>query len=143
MNQVLKNELQDKFGPLGIVAWSGCCRWGCTGSYDEFAKEEFESRENGIYYIRLHLSGMNYNSEVTSCGVSYCSKEGDPHQYLMEHWDDEIKLLVSFCQILGLGKGDYTITKPGNSNLNVMINFTPPLVLESVPESDSDNLHVR
>jgi hypothetical protein len=35
MNSTLERALEETFKPLGIVAFSRCCRWGCTGSYDE------------------------------------------------------------------------------------------------------------
>ena len=62
-NENLQHELERVFKPMGLVAYSNCCRWGCTGAYDE-DDAEFVPRNKGIYFIRLHLNGMNYRPEV-------------------------------------------------------------------------------
>lgn len=137
LNQELKDKLEDFFEPLGIVAWSGCCKWGCTGSYggDGQDIDEFKSRDNGIYYIKLHLSGMNYYPDVTSCYAAYCCEDKNKtHEYLMEHWEDEVKYLHRFCEILGLRTDEYEIEKPDSANVSIGIHFKRPIGLEPLPE---------
>ena len=35
LNKDLQSRLKEHFHPLGIVAYSNCCRFGCSGSYNE------------------------------------------------------------------------------------------------------------
>ena len=56
LNSQLRSKLRARFEPMGIVAYSGCCHWGCTGSYDEEV-DCFERRDRGVYYIKLYLGG--------------------------------------------------------------------------------------
>eukprot|EP00978_Attheya_sp_CCMP212_P008939 scaffold21097_cov49-Attheya_sp.AAC.5 len=42
-NERLQTESKVVFKPLGIVAYSNCCHWGCTGSYYE-TDDDFEVR---------------------------------------------------------------------------------------------------
>lgn len=140
INQELKDKLEKVFKPLGIVAWSGCCRWGCTGSYggDGQSEEEFKSRDNGIYYIRLHLDGMNYYPDVTSCYTSYCCEDEDKaYEYLMEHWKQEIKYLHWFCETLGLRTDEYEISKPESDKTAIGIHFKRSLGLDPLLEPES------
>lgn len=134
LNQDLKDRLEEEFSPIGLVAYSGCCRWGCTGSYGGDGQDDFEDRKNGIYYIRLHLEGMNYDAHPDSCYASYCAEEGDAHEYLMDHWDEEVRLIRKFCEILGLTKEDYTISKPPDARTTIGIHFNRPLNLDEVPD---------
>lgn len=137
-NGELKKKLKEKFYDKGIVAYSGCCRWGCTGSYGGDGQEDFNDRKNGIYYIRLHLDGMNYEEEVNNCYASYCSENGNDHQYLMDHWDEECEIIHDFCYILGIPKNEYQISKPKDITKKIGIHFNQPLKLEKVPEDDDD-----
>jgi hypothetical protein len=139
LNLRLKDALQEEFEPRGIVAYSGCCRWGCTGSYDEDS-ESFESRNKGIYYIRFHLSGMNYSETVESCAVSYCDTEnqGNAFAYLMDNWNAEVQVLQRFFEILGLQENQYRIVKPESARTAIMLYFNDPYQLEALPEDSDD-----
>lgn len=147
-NGDLKTALEREFKPLGIVAYSGCCRWGCTGSYggDGQSPEDFVSRDHGIYYIRFTLDGMNYNDSVTSCYASYCAPDGvDTYQYLVDNWDAESKILHRFCRVLGLSPDEYTLSLPDSINTKIGIHFTKPYLLQPSPPdpgtSDEESIH--
>lgn len=132
INGTLKRALHEEFGPRGIIAWSGCCRLGCTASYDEF-DDSFEFRkEPGLLFIRLHLSGMNYNTTPICCYATYSSLD-----YLNEHWEEERGLLETWCRIVGLEEGEYEINKPDVSTKAIEIRFNEPLRLED-PREESD-----
>lgn len=134
LNEDLQQALQDEFSPRGIVAYSCCCRWGCTGSYDEDDDEDFKVRESdGIYYIRLHLDGMNYNDKPTSCYASYGNFE-----YLMDHWEEECAIIAKWCEIVGLQPSEYVIEKPEHGRRGVGILFGKPLDLEEQPEESEE-----
>lgn len=135
LNRDLKKRLKKEFSPLGIVAYSGCCRWGCTGSYGGDGQCNFEDRKNGIYYIKLFLDGMNYDDDPRSCYVPYCvDGDGDAYEYLMNHWEEECRHLRKFCEILGLLKDEYTIIKPSNIKECICIRFHRSLHLEPMNE---------
>eukprot|EP00039_Didymoeca_costata_P008462 m.112615 g.112615 ORF g.112615 m.112615 type:complete len:184 (+) comp14094_c1_seq4:1006-1557(+) len=135
LNENLKKALQEEFKPKGIVAWSGCCRWGCTGSYDEDDHEwrENVSRDQGIFYIRLHLDGMNYRPDPESCWAYY-----QDFDYLTKNWNQERRFCEKFCEILGLSVGEYVIRQPTNSATAVCITFLKPLTLDPFPSRDED-----
>ena len=125
----LKKKLKEHFKPLGIVAYSGCCRWGCTGSYDEEDddfQERFEGNEGGIYYIQLFLCGMNYHREVSIVDVHYGS-----FGYLGNNWDRERQLIEDFCRIVGKPPSEYVINRPKSEVECITIAFSPPLNLEA------------
>ena len=121
INRYLKIALEEEFKPHGIVAFSTCCRWGCTGSYDEDDDYFFE-RNMGIYYIKLYLDGMNYEPSPKCCYVEY-----NDFDWLIENWVQERKILVRFCHILGLSETsnppDFTIEKPIDYNDSIKIQF--------------------
>ena len=122
-----QKELKAYFKPLGIVAYSGCCTWGCTGSYDEDDdfQERFEGDNGGIYYIQLYLCGMNYHKDVSEVAVHYGS-----FGYLMKNWEHERELLDEFCRIVGKSSNEYVINEPDSEVDCITITFTPPLGLE-------------
>ena len=93
LNRDLCKALEEHFRPKGVVAFSRCCRLGCTGTYGE--NPNFEEREKGIYFIRLHLAGMNYDPNPKDCYAHYVD-----FTYLMDNWDEERKLLTQFCRIV-------------------------------------------
>jgi hypothetical protein len=130
LNQDLQSRLEAEFKPKGIVAYSNCCRWGCTGSYDE-DDDEFVGRQQGIYYIRLHLNGMNYNPRPLAAYVQYSD-----HAYLIEHWDEESGFLKKWAEILGVKS--VTITKPADERQAVEVSFAVPLELEEEVGGDDD-----
>lgn len=133
INHELKEQLKEYFKPKGIVAYSCCCRWGCTGSYDE-DDDDFQVRDTaGIFYIRFHLDGMNYRQDPTWISAYY-----DDHSYLMEHWDEEVDLVDNFCRILGLQRGDYEINKPEDQSKCVGIILKAPVKLDPLPSFDED-----
>ena len=113
----LQADLETVFRPLGIVAFSTCCNYACSGSYNEDGT--FLGREDdGIYYIRLHLDGMNFDPEPVQVAASYGSWE-----YLDMHWDTECQMLAGWCAVLGLKEGDYTIMKPESIKTCVLISL--------------------
>ena len=57
VDEDIEDKLQEHFEPLKIVAFSNCCRLGCTDNYGDY---NFQMRENGILFIRLHLKGLNF-----------------------------------------------------------------------------------
>lgn len=129
LNARLQDRLEAHFKPLGIVAYSCCCRLGCTGNYGD----EIAPRDNGVVFIRLHLDGMNYHPSPESCYAQY--RDFD---YLMANWDQEKALLEKWCELLGLGPGGYTITKPDNDDTAIEIQFTASLHLEEEPDEAGD-----
>lgn len=138
MNSVLKRKLENEFSPIGLVAYSGCCRWGCTGSYGGDGQQDFKERKNGIYYIRLHLEGMNYDPDTRSCYANYDAENGNAYEYLIDHWEEECQLLHKFCKIIGLAPDEYTISKPPNGQTGVGIHFKRALGLDDYPEESDD-----
>lgn len=115
--------LENKFKPMGIVAFSFCCGPGCTGTYDE--ESSFRYRDKGIFFIRLHLSGMNFYPNPTTCSVYYSDFE-----YLIENWEEEKNILHNWCEIIGLLKQDYKILEPKSEKDAITINIEKKLLLE-------------
>lgn len=60
-NKNLQAALEAEFRPLGIVPFSNCCRLGCSGTFEE-EDPDFDIRSTGVFFIRLHLNGLNYRS---------------------------------------------------------------------------------
>jgi hypothetical protein len=133
LNVKLQQDLEAAFKPLGIVAFSNCCRLGCTGTYEEDDPDFKINEEGGICFIRLHLNGMNYRSLPDSASAMY-----ESHDYLMQHWAAEEAKLDQWAAILGLQKGEYTITKPRNQEQAIIIKFLKPVQLEE-PHDQSDD----
>mmetsp|Transcript_107288 Transcript_107288/g.149584 ORF Transcript_107288/g.149584 Transcript_107288/m.149584 type:complete len:145 (+) Transcript_107288:71-505(+) len=131
-NEKLQHEMERVFKPLKLVAYSNCCRYGCSGSYNE-TDPEFESRDQGIFFIRLHLSGMNYHEHPQECYAQY-----QDHDYLMKNWDEEHAILVKWCGVLGLQPGEFTISKPATEREAIRIRFAQPLNLEAQKYSDDE-----
>ena len=94
--------LENKFKPMGIVAFYFCCGPGCTGTYDE--ESSFRYRDKGIFFIRLHLTGMNFYPNPRQCCVYYSDFD-----YLLKNWKDEEKVLHDWCETIGLLKKDSNI----------------------------------
>ena len=130
-NYALNELLRIKFEPLGIVAYSKCCRWGCTGSYagdgEEPRDPSFRPRKKGIYYFRFHTDGMNYYSKPDECYVYYWS-----FKYIMEHWDEEIIFIHDWSSILNMNMDDYSIVKPTWNDEPIIVKFTRPYQLDEV-----------
>ncbi len=123
-NKALQEKLKQHFKPLGIIAFSNCCRHGCTSTYE--IDSDFELRPNGIYFIRLHLNGMNYQSNPKKCYASY-----DDFDYLQKNWEDEKQLVVQWCSCLGLKTGQYEIAMPVSpQDHGVKIEFEKPVRLD-------------
>lgn len=125
MNEALKSRLEEVFKPLGIIAYSGCCRMGCTGAYDE-DDPDFQVRERGIQFFRLHLSGMNYDQSPSLAGLHWSGGI----EWLHENWAGELELIRKWCQVLGLGPDDYTVERPLNEDRAVMVAFERALSLD-------------
>ena len=60
----LKYKLESTFKPLGIVAFTNCCRIGCTGTYEEDDDFQFDELNGNIFFFNLSLDGMNYKQHV-------------------------------------------------------------------------------
>jgi hypothetical protein len=134
LNADLKSRIEEVFKPLRIIGYSGCCRLGCTGSYDEFDRS-FVLRTKGITYFRLHLSGMNYDSFPTGANVHY---EGGV-EYLNAHWDEELALITQWCGLLGLALGEFKVQRPRTSAECITVTFARPLVLELKPKAEDES----
>jgi hypothetical protein len=133
LNAKLQQDLEAEFKPLGIVAYSNCCRLGCTGTYEEDDPDFKINEEGGIFFIRLHLNGMNYNSQPKAVYAQY-----ENYDYLMQHWAAEEAKLDQWAAILGLQKGDYTINKPPNQHNAIEIKFEKQVQLEEPYDEDED-----
>ena len=108
LNKNLQLRLKQFFKPLGIVAYSLCCREGCTGAYDE-NDEDFVHRLKGIVFIRLHLDGMNYDSLDHNLNPKVCYASYHDFDYLMGNWEQEKDILDQWCFILGLSSHEYQV----------------------------------
>ena len=131
LNEKLQQDFEAAFKPQGIVAFSNCCRLGCTGTYEEDDPDFKHNQDGGIFFIRLHLNGMNYNAQPKAVYAHYSN-----YQYLMQHWAAEEAKLDKWAWILGLQKGEYTINKPPNENTAIEITFEKQFQLEAEPEED-------
>jgi hypothetical protein len=121
LNLELQNKLKKEFKPLGIVAYSNCCRPGCTGTYEE--DDDFKGRDDsGINYISLFLNGINYRQHPDKAYASY-----DNFKYLMANWIKERKLIKRWAEIVGV---EVKIKKPKSKKIAVEIIFSKPLNLE-------------
>lgn len=132
MNKILKSEIERVFKPLGIVGYSGCCRLGCTGSYDE-NDEGFCYRDQGILYFKLFLSGMNYDEHPQAVSVQYIDID-----FLNRNWEAEKRLIDQWCNLLALREGDYSIERPETEEKTIVIRFSRPLDLDPEIYSDED-----
>lgn len=121
MNTDLQNRLTEVFRPLGIVAFTNCCRIGCTDTYED--DDTFKFRETkGIFFIRLHLDGMNYNPRPTQVWAQY-----EDFDYLMTHWDEECDLIKKWAKIVNV---DVEIQKPKSVKETIRIKFAKELELD-------------
>lgn len=127
LNQSLQDRLEAEFKPLSINAFSNCCRAGCSGTYAEDG--DFEYREQGINFFRLHLNGMNYNMIVDDVYVQY-----DDFDYLMQNWEYERSLIERWAEIVGVRIK--RIDKPEDESQAIGIIFVDSLVLEEEPEEE-------
>jgi hypothetical protein len=132
MNENLKAAIEEVFKPLGIIGYSGCCRLGCTGAYDEWDRE-FRLRDEGIVYFKLFLSGMNYQQHPQAAFVQYSSLES-----LNRNWASEKALIDRWCGLLGLNNNEYDIERPKTEDTSITIRFARPLDLDPVPDDDDD-----
>jgi hypothetical protein len=125
LNIELKNKLKDYFFDKGIVSWIGCCRYGCSASYNEYNDNFKETENGGIYYISLYLSGMNYQVNPTQIYIAF-----NDYDYLMKNLQEQTQLIKKFCEIIGLDDEDYVITFPKNKNDLITIQIYKDLNLE-------------
>lgn len=132
LNKDLQNRLEKEFKPLGIAAFTNCCRTGCTHNY---ADDDFKWRKDGgITFIRLHLNGMNYQEEVTEAFAQY-----NDYKYLMDHWDEECKLIKKWTDVVGVMLTH--IEKPKQKE-KIGIYFTP-LKLDPFPDESESELELK
>ena len=75
LNKDLQSRLKEHFHPLGIVAYSNCCRFGCSGSYNEDDENLQGRNDEGVYFIRLRTDGMNYTPHQTMVAAKYVNFE--------------------------------------------------------------------
>ena len=125
LNEKLQTELEQAFKPLGIVAYTNCCRLGCTGTYEEDDPDFRLTDKPGIYFFRLSLSGMNYICQPRSVSVYYSNFSST-----MENWETEEAKINHWTSILGLSKPDFTVDKPQMEEDEIIIRFHKPLELE-------------
>lgn len=133
LNLQLQEKLEAAFKPQGIVAYSNCCRLGCTNTYEEHDPEFNINEEGGICFIRLYLNGMNYDQNPQKVYAEY-----DSHKYLMQHWAAEEAKLDQWAAILGLQQNEYKITKPRNQDTAICITILKDLELEEPPADDTE-----
>lgn len=133
MNENLKQRIEDVFKPLGIIGYSGCCRLGCTGAYDE-TDRNFRLRDKGIIYFKLFLSGMNYYQDVRVVYVQY-SDIG----YLHGNWEQEKGHIDRWCGLLGLHNGEYEIERPETEEMAITVRFNRALGLDAEQYDDDDD----
>ena len=133
-NRDLQKDLETVFSPRGIVAFSNCCKFECSSAYN-LRDENFRVRqEDGIYFIRLHLNGMNYYPCVDTIPFMYGSLE-----YLNKHWEQEQQLIAQFCAVIGLEEGKYTIQKPKSIDRCIIVEKFKPLHLEPEKYEEDDD----
>jgi hypothetical protein len=139
INAQLQQDLAAAFKPQGIVAYSNCCRLGCTGTYEEDDPDFKINEEGGICFIRLHLNGMNYDQNPRKVYAQY-----DSHEYLMQHWAAEEAKLDQWAAVVGLKRNEYRITQPPNQDTAILIDILKDLELEEPQEdTDEENLMIR
>ena len=124
----LENKLTSVFKPLGVAAFSRCCRFACTETYAD--RSDFQARE-GVYFFRFHLDGINYQPDVYSVAVHY-----DDIKFLLENWSSEEAMIHKWCKTIAVHKSNYTIIKPTSEDKSVMIEFVKPLKLLAEMETD-------
>lgn len=134
LNLQLQQNLEAAFKPQGIVAYSNCCRLGCTDTYEEYDPDFKINEKGGICFIRLHLNGMNYTQNPRKVYALY-----DDHKYLMQHWATEEAKLDQWAAILGLKRNEYKITKPRNQDTAILIDILKDLELEEPPADDTED----
>lgn len=132
MNKSLMSEMELVFKPRGIVGYSACCRLGCTGAYDE-DDDNFKYREQGIFFFKLFLSGMNYEQNPRVAYVQYESID-----YINQNWESEKRIIDEWCRVLGLRDGQYSIEKPETEDKAIAIRFVRPLDLEPVDSDEEE-----
>ncbi len=122
----IADKLQEHFEPLKIISFSNCCRIGCTGNYGE---SDFELRENGIFFIKIYLEGMNFRQNITECYADY-----ENFNYLIENWQQEKNILEDWCRIIGLDVNKCEIIQPESENKAIEIKFNQTLQLPQEEE---------
>jgi hypothetical protein len=124
LNPIIAAKLENYFKHRGIAAYTRCCRFGCTSTYADDLDWDF--REQGIYFVRLSLSGMNYEPLVKSFYAYYSD-----FAYLKENWEQEKAYLLKYCEILGYNENECTITFPDDENKTIAIQLNRILVLDA------------
>lgn len=130
VSEDVEQKLEDTFSPLGIAAYSNCCRFGCTGTYAD--ETGWKVKQPGIYDIKIYLSGMNFREEVRSVFCYY-----EEFDFLTKNWEDEKGYLDLWARSLGIPKDCYTIIKPSTPQKAVEIQFSTPLRI--IPPYYSDD----
>jgi hypothetical protein len=133
-NKKLQKALEAEFRNEGIVAFSNCCTYNCSSAYNKY-DPFFIPREKGIYFVKFILNGKNYFPYYSRLVVSAWFED---FEYLVEHWESECKILVRWCQVLGLKEGDFTIHKPEYIHTCVMIEFKVPIKFLEYPPGSGD-----
>ena len=132
LNYELQERLKEEFKPKGIIAFTNCCRYGCTGNYGDM-DDDFEVREDGgIYFFYLPLEGMNHKELVYYVYASY-----DSYDYLMNHWEKECDMIRRWADILNVTLTE--IVKPKNENQAICIWFDTPLLLENYSDEEDED----
>jgi len=127
-NEVIADLLFAEFEPIGIAAYTCCCKYLCTGTYADEDEWRKTSRKNGIYFFRFTLDGMNYfNNKRHGVYAHYCD-----YDYLIHEWESEKKIVERWCNAIGLYEGDYTVEQPEQGKA-VWVEFNKPYLLDADP----------
>ena len=132
MNQQLQKDLETVFRHEGILPFTNCCHYGCSG-VNWYPFEPIKT--GGIYFIRFSLNGMNYEPDfIPKCRPPHY----DTYEYLDEHWEQQRELLKRWCAVMGLKEEEYDIEKPQDVRRCVMIHFHKDLNLEKYTFSEEE-----
>lgn len=137
LNKELCQDLERVFKPLGVTAFTRCCG---TCKYNYESDEDFEGREDGgVYFIRLDLGGGGYDPKPENCYAHY-----EDFDYIMNNWDNELKLLTLFCRVVyrdEMNKQNFRfkIEKPASQNEAICISFIDPVELDPMPKREEDD----
>ena len=138
LNKELCQDLERVFKPLGVTAFTRCCG-NCKDNYEDHDRDFEEREDGGVYFIRLHLDGGGYDPEPDNCYAHY-----EDFDYIMNNWDDELKLLTLFCRVVyrdEMNKQNFRfkIEKPASQNEAICISFIDPVELDPMPKREEDD----
>ena len=138
INSHLIEPLKRTFFPLGINAYSLCCGWPCVSTYTREPGFKLRCKQNEYGIVKeggLYAFNFELNRPHLHRGGKICALYGDG-EYTTNHWEEEKKFIVLFCEVLGKEPHEYTFETPHNrpSPGILEIQFKTPLEMD-----DSDN----